>query len=239
MPGNPVLQQWRRYLRLSVQGLIVLALVMGTGLGWLVRSTRIQREAVAAITTAGGSVKYDWEWNNGNDIPGGKPWAPGWLVDLIGVDYFGHFAAAELLFNRDEAPMASIGNLTRLQLLSVFESSITDADLAHLKRLTNLKVLDVGHTQVTDAGLAHLSGLTSLSGLSLSNTQVTDAGLTHLMGLSKLSALNLSDTQVTDAGLPHLKGLVSLAQLDLDGTRVTDAAKQHLLQAMSRLTTDR
>jgi hypothetical protein len=47
---------WQRFLRFSVRGLIVVVLVIGVWLGWLVRSARIQREAVAAIRIAGGNV---------------------------------------------------------------------------------------------------------------------------------------------------------------------------------------
>ena len=73
-----------------MRGLIVLVLVVGTGLGWLVRSARIQREAVTAITKAGGSVQYNWEWADGKPIAGGTPWVPKRMIDLIGVDYLGH-----------------------------------------------------------------------------------------------------------------------------------------------------
>ena len=45
----------------SVRGLIVVVLVTGTTLGWIVRSARIQRAAVAAIESTKGSVRYDWE----------------------------------------------------------------------------------------------------------------------------------------------------------------------------------
>jgi hypothetical protein len=58
MPAGPVSHPWRRLLRFSVRGLIVLVLVIGAGLGWVVRSARIQREAVAAIKSAGGGVTY-------------------------------------------------------------------------------------------------------------------------------------------------------------------------------------
>ena len=60
MPEAPVARPWQRFLRLTVRGLIVLVLLIGAGLGWLVRSARIQREAVAAIETAEGEVSYDW-----------------------------------------------------------------------------------------------------------------------------------------------------------------------------------
>jgi hypothetical protein len=84
--ANPASRPWRRFLRFSVRGMIVLVLVIAGWLGWLVRSARIQREAVAAIERFGGRVSYDWEWNNETSIPGRKPWAPIWLMDLIGVD---------------------------------------------------------------------------------------------------------------------------------------------------------
>jgi hypothetical protein len=81
----------RRYLRLSVRALIVLVLVIGGGLGWFVHSVRIQRDAVAAIRKAGGLVWYDWQANAaGKTLPTGRPWAPNWLVDALGVDYFGY-----------------------------------------------------------------------------------------------------------------------------------------------------
>jgi hypothetical protein len=54
----------RRFLRLSVRGMMVLVLVIGIGSGWLargIRSAQIQRDAVVAIQKAGGFVLYDWE----------------------------------------------------------------------------------------------------------------------------------------------------------------------------------
>ena len=64
--AKPVRRPWQRFLRFSVRGLIVLVLVIGAGVGWLVRSARIQRDAVAAIQNAGGSVSYDWVISSGN-----------------------------------------------------------------------------------------------------------------------------------------------------------------------------
>jgi hypothetical protein len=87
---NSVSRPWRRYLRFSVRGLIVLILVVGGCLGWLVRSARLQRETVAAIRNADGEVSYDWEWKNGTSIPTNGPKVPHRLVEALGVDYFGH-----------------------------------------------------------------------------------------------------------------------------------------------------
>jgi hypothetical protein len=81
-----VMRPRQAFLRFSVRGLIVLVLLAAIGVGTLARSVRIQRDAVAAITSAGGSIKYDWEWADTAGNPRGKPWAPSWLVDLIGID---------------------------------------------------------------------------------------------------------------------------------------------------------
>ena len=45
---------------------------------------------MAGIRNAGGTVTYNWEWENGKSTTGGKPWAPMRPVNLLGVDYFGH-----------------------------------------------------------------------------------------------------------------------------------------------------
>jgi hypothetical protein len=54
------LKSLRRWVRLSLWGLVVGVLIIGAGLSWLVRSARIQREAVAAIKKGGGDVIYLW-----------------------------------------------------------------------------------------------------------------------------------------------------------------------------------
>jgi internalin A len=231
-------RSWRRFLRFGVRGLIVLVFVIGAGLGWIVREARSQREAVAAIKNAGGTVIYDWEFNNGKPLPGGKPWAPKWLVNLVGIDYFGHVTAAvahDLSAVTSDEVIAHVGLLTRIESLILHHSAISDAGLVHLKGLINLSTLWVDSTLVTDTGLVHLKGLTRLSYLWLSDTRVTDAGLAHLNGLTGLSSLVLSNTPVTDAGLAHLKGLTKLTALQLGGTQVTEAGAKELKRALPGL----
>ena len=58
MPTEFVSRPWRRFLRFSVRGLIVVVLAIGGCLGWVDRSAGIQREAVARIRGAGGFVFY-------------------------------------------------------------------------------------------------------------------------------------------------------------------------------------
>ncbi len=237
MSAVPVARPWRRFLRFSVRGLIVLVLVIGVWLGWLVRSARIQREAVAAIKKAGGSVKYDWEPCSGTVNPEGKPWGPAWLVDLIGVDYFGHVIKVRVYspWNATDATLAQVGRLTRLHGLHIPQASVSDLGLAHLNGLTKLKSLALSDTRITDAGLEHLKGLTDLSAIALNGTPITGAGLAHLHGLRNLYFIGLSGTRMTDSGLPHLKGLTNLKFLDLCDTEVTDSGIKELQQALPSL----
>ena len=156
---------WWNYVRFSLRAMIVVVLLIGCGLGWVVRSAHVQRDAVAAIGKAGGIVSYDWEWSNGKSIPGGKPWAPKWLVDLIGVDYFGHVTSVWLEQPATDGAIVEVGHLTQLERLQLVGGFVSDGELAHLKGLTKLSNLCLSN--VSDAGLAHLKGLTKLKGLIL------------------------------------------------------------------------
>ena len=258
MTAGPDSRFWRRYLRISMRGLIILVLVVGGGMGWLVRTAAIQRDAAAAIKTAGGTVTYDWQWKSG---PAGEPWAPQWLVDRLGVDFFGHVIAASpsQAAGKTDQSLVHVARLTRLEALFIYSSSVTDEGLAHLKGLTKLSEINLSHTRATDAGLKHLEGMTSLSTLVINDTRISDAGLKHLRGLTnlsilyigqspigdaglahiagltKLTFLDMSDTHVTDAGLAYLAKLTGLTSLDLHGTRVGDAGLAHL-EGLSKLT---
>jgi Leucine Rich repeat len=216
--NQPALNSRRQWLRLSVRGLMFFVLASGAGLGWIVRSARIQRDAVAAITKNGGNYSYDWEWRDGKSIPGGVPLAPRWLVELIGIDYFGHATRATLFPVANDEVLVNVGRLNQLQELNLHRSTVSDAGLSRLNGLTQLTRLYLGQTAVSDAGLAHLRALANLRELHLDSTNVSDAGLAHLKRLGKLTKLDLRNTQVTDAGLVHVRGLTDLTRLALDGS---------------------
>ena len=228
MPADPVSRPWRRFLRFSVRGMIVLVLVVGGWLGWIVRSARIQREAVAAIEKAGGEVEYGSGSTKTPTLKTHELWAPKWAVDALGVDYFGHVCEVTLTLNCTDRELADVGRLTALDSLRLYYPNVSDAGLVQLQGLTKLSKLVLSQTQISDAGLAHLKPLSNLSELNLYSTPITDAGLGHLTTLNKLSKLSLRGTKVTDAGLVSLKGLTDLSQLDLGRTRISDAGLAHL-----------
>ena len=150
---------------------------------------------------------YDWQYSNGRMVSAGRP--PQWLVDLIGIDHFGHVTAVWL------TPMAS------------------DAVLAQVEHLSRLEHL--GLWSVSDGGLIYLKKLTKLTALSLYGARITDADMVKLKPLTRLSFLCLHHTHVTDEGLAHLKGLSNLSQLDIVGHSVTLAAARELNRALPSL----
>jgi hypothetical protein len=188
--SSPAFRPWRRFLRTSVRGLIVFILLVAAWLSWVVQNARIQRHAVAAIARVGGTVYYDWQWKNGTYLSKGQLWAPRWLVDLIGVDYFGHVTFVLVTVPPDEVDlvMSQLGCLTQLEQLGLSHSPVGDVRLARLKGLTKIKYLDLSSTRVTDDGLVNLASLRNLSTLLLRRTYVTDVGVRKLQrGLPKLT----------------------------------------------------
>jgi len=208
---------------MSLRALLIMVLVLGGWLGWFVRNARIQHDAVAAVQRAGGSVAYDIDWRNEGFNPYARPWTPmrlldgklwgtQWLIDHLGIDYFGSVVTVDLIPRRandparaDDATLALVGQLGRLDGLRLTGTAVTDAGLVYLTGLIGLRDLQLGNTQITDAGLAHLKGLKELRGLLLFNTPITDAGLDHLKSLNSLVLLDLAGTKVTDDGVIELE----------------------------------
>jgi hypothetical protein len=157
--AKPVSRPWQRFLRFSVRGVIVLVLVIGGWLGWVVRSARIQREAVAAIETDGrGGVAYDWDKGAGIPDARGRPPAPRWLVDFVGVDYFGRVRSV-VLFDARPATIAAISRLSGLRRLAINGRGLRDTDLAPLEDLTELSDQDAGQRNVLRAPRGRLTCL--------------------------------------------------------------------------------
>ena len=161
----------------------MLILLIGCGLGWLARVVRTgaaQRRAVDAIYQAGGWVVYDTEWDQHLSSSAWKPRWPRWLIDRVGVEYFGNVVFVNLHDRGTDDVLAQVGRLTHLKQLHRPGFAVSDSGLAHFERLTSLQLLSLDDTQVTDAGLAHLRELSGLKWLKLTRTKVTDAGIALL-----------------------------------------------------------
>ena len=246
--------------RFSLRALMVFVLVTGGGLGYVVNSANRQRDTVAAIRAANGQLWYDFEMTT---MPKGPSWGtiripaknaqpkwPKWLVDRLGVDYFGSVNSVRLS-SWDEALMARIGQLDRLENLTLTDQArLTDADLAPLGGLTWLKSvaftvrsneethvtaqglqalassaglerLNVGQLVDDDDDLRAISGLKNLKVLlMMGSPRLTDAGMVHLKGFVDLRDLFITLNKVTSAGLTSLSGMTHLERLNLNGTQV-------------------
>ena len=235
---TPPTQRWLKWpsLRLSIRAMMALILLLGGGLGWVIHRARVQRLAVEAVRRTGGGVAYDFQ-----RVPGkpnnnrAEPNAPKWLVDRLGVDYFGDVVQVLLLPKATDAEMAHVGRLPKLRSFNATTASeITDAGAAHLAGLVDLERINLSGTKVTGAALANFRGMSQLKGLSVIALRISDADLAQLEGLTGLESLFLSSTQVTDAGLAHLAGLVNLKQLWLNSTQITGPGLVHL-KGMTKL----
>jgi internalin A len=142
MPTAAVARPWRRYLRISVRGLIVVVLVLGGGLGWVVNRARVQREAVAAIERAGGSIKYKWDYTVGTLISSEEPAWPKWLLKNVGPNYLAHIAEADLARGATDELVRPVAGLKSLETLILRKAKITGPGLAPVAGLADLHNLN-------------------------------------------------------------------------------------------------
>ena len=204
----------RCWLQFSLRTFFVLLTVFCVWLGWTVHQANEQRKAVAWVREMGGSVSYDYEFDeDGNIIDDAKPPGPEWLMELVGVDCFQKVSDVRIC-GRKVSDLTPLEKLTSLQKLDLSKTQVDD--LTPLAKLPSLKWLAVDFTPVSD--LTPLGGLKNLEWLCLNQSQVDD--LTPLAKLTSLEALGLHTTQVSD--LTPLAGLKNLEQLGLHGTPVND-----------------
>ncbi|MGO9468924.1 MAG: hypothetical protein ACLQIB_22020 [Isosphaeraceae bacterium] len=185
----------RQAVRLSVRALMALVLLIGGGIGWVAYRARVQGEAVASINKAGGSVLYDWQFAGGTTAgtcqEGRKPWAPRWMVDFLGPDYFGTVILVNLEGCRTAEVLPSVAHLHRLETLILFMTDVTDERMSQLAGLDRLRELNLHDTGLGDAGLRPLECLPQLREIALPQF-VTDAGLIRLGRMSVLRKVDLS-----------------------------------------------
>jgi hypothetical protein len=205
-----------------------MVLLAGCAIGGYVYSTRVQRDAAAAIERAGGTVIYSWQVEGGVVRPGARPWAPRWLVNRLGADYFGHVVEVRLNERGDESVLAEVAKLGRLETLVVQAAPMTDRGIAQLDRLAALRSLALASSPgLTDAGLAHLATHSHLEELLLvSEPEIDRAGLGHLKHLQRLRILSLS--MRSDDSVGELADFPRLNRLYLNVDRVTERVLRDL-----------
>ncbi len=257
---------WRRLVpRMSVRALLILVLVIGGGSGWTIDRANRQRRIVAWIVRSGGSVTYD-DRNARRDLevemrdpfPARDSWAPEWLVDRVGIDYFHRISTVTLQPHSDEEAsdaldaleelgppwivtvhgplfvdrfmgrLDELNGIEGLRLVSLPSNLTEKAGLANLARLPRLRFLAIVGSDFSDDGLQVVKSLKQLEYLDLSYSRITDAGLAQLESLPQLKSLVLGASNVTAAGLTHLQDLKRLDELAIENTRLDDGALEKL-----------
>jgi hypothetical protein len=181
IPEPTVKRPWRRLLRISVRNLMILVLLLGGVMSWMVHAARVQRDAVNAIRHDKGHVLYNWDFRDGKLLVdnrlqlSGRPWAPRWLVDLVGCDYFGH--VQHVRFQSARSSLRHVERLRQLETLDLYPSETADSDLAYIRNLTNLRQLVLWGPKISDAGLKHLKKLTKVETLRLVQTNIKTPAL--------------------------------------------------------------
>ncbi|MFO0964014.1 MAG: hypothetical protein U0793_00310 [Gemmataceae bacterium] len=147
-----------------------------------------------------------------------------------------------------DADLAGLDQFKSLRVLSLSNSSVTDAALKKLAGFDSLEVLDLFNSRkITGAGLKTIAGLKRLKRLQVEIWQLNDDAVLALGAAGKLHTLNLQvdlrgapatdrDVRhlniggrgVTDASLKALTGLTSLEALYLFGPNITDKGMKDL-----------
>ena len=172
----------RKYLRMSLRTTMVLILILAVFLGWRVNKARQQARAVAAVKSHGGWVHFDYEFVGGKLTKGREPWAPRWLREILGDEFFREIEYVSLVYDDSTGKRYDNENF-----------SSCDDLLALLVRQPGIKKLFLHGTQATDTGLEHVGKMTGLDALYFWDaTSITDAGAAHLAGLKNLKKLHIS-----------------------------------------------
>jgi Leucine Rich repeat len=231
--------RWPRKWR-ATRAMMLAVFVAASLMGWIASRARVQREAVSAIHRANGFTWYDWRIvsNGGLSVSQGSPRAPKWLVDSLGVDYFGSVVAASIATGGrpPDGLVARIAQLNRLEELCLHTSLLSDEEMAQIGSLTRLRKFALLGCHLPESGTAQIGRLAQLRALNLQGANVDDAGASHLARLARLERLDLRDTRISDVGLGHLKTLSNLKVLLISGPSFTDAGVGDLQRTLPNLT---
>lgn len=156
----------RRYLSYSLRAFFVLMTACAAWIGVVAKQAREQREAVKAIETLGGQVRYDWHYDSFRARRDGvsfnsplskamrEPNEPRWIRQIFGDDFFQRVWAVEIPRSHsiDEYPALNLndpwdecrGWAIRQDLVPPreIEASILEL-IPHLRRLHDLKAVSL------------------------------------------------------------------------------------------------
>jgi len=178
-------------LRFTLRGLLALVTLLCIVLSVWTHRARQQRRLIESIRFAGGDVHYDFQlWGDPSKQTQSR--IPRWILDRLGEDYFHEVTEVTV---KDPALLPALTRFRRLECLTIFNRSLSDASTPPLARLRKLKALSVYPDDwggavgpvVTDVGDGTLAMIAELPTLELANvmgSRITSQGL-ELLARSK------------------------------------------------------
>ena len=135
----------------------------------------------------------------------------------------------------------AVGELSNLSFLKLWNLPINDAGLAHLNRLVKLQTLCICSSQWTGAGLASLTALKWLDNLRILGPKLSDDIFPHLHQFPSLVVLDAgadfgleSAPGITNDGLKLIGYMPRLAVVSFNKTSITNQGRE-FLPALPRL----
>ncbi len=164
-------------------------------------------EACRVEMTLNGSFPYDWLYQIPVQDIRGRFYEDGTLEPLRHLPHL-RFVWINWPTGEDKSKLATLGELTNLELLAINGPGTTelgDGDLRFLRSLTKLKVLAIGPSGLTNAVLDDVVKMPHLRTLCLPGCPLTDDDLRRLADLPALRRLELDSEQVSDEAVAELQ----------------------------------
>ncbi len=121
--------------------------------------------------------------------------------------------------------METLSKLETLEVLSLENAKVGDAELPPLANLARLKDLNLNYCPITDNGFRILGTLKNLEILKVANTGINGSGMQFMKRKKTGAGLRILDAKKTrfgEQGLQFLKGVETLEELDIGQAEVTD-----------------
>ncbi len=232
-------KRWTRFTRVSLRTTMILFTALCLTLGLWSHAARRQASAVRVIVDLGSSVTYEPRVE--------ELWAPAWLIEWVGKDYFIGVTGVQLTRRRDgrravplsaaelDRAVAAMVELRRLSSLYLADTGISDDDLASLepigRKIESLQIQEQMNHNWKGSGLRHLAGFTRLKELSCHADKLDSQSFQTLCALPRLESIYLGVDEIDEAAFGCLAGCRSLKLLGIAGARFRASGVRRLSEA--------
>lgn len=220
---------------------MVLFTVLCLALSLWSHAARRQASAVRVIVDLGGLVTYEPRAE--------ELWAPAWLIESVGKDYFIGVTGVNLRHQQHDRTIiplsameldravAAMVELRRLSSLCLANTGITDDDLATLRpisrKIESLRIQEQFFHNWEGSGLRHLSGFTRLKSLRCDADKLDSQSFQTLCALPRLESIYLGVDEIDEAAFGCLAGCRSLKLLGIAGASFRASGVRRLSEAPS------